>query len=116
MVVSVFSVVDSVFGVIVVVSWIVENAELDIEVVVVVFCVVGEVELNIGVVEVVSDVFEEVVLVELTGNSVVVVVVDPSSTIRLSISSVIPDFSPSSGCVINIFSSIFVFLLVSVSV
>jgi hypothetical protein len=91
MVVSVFSVVDSVFGVIVVVSWIVENAELDI---VFVFCVVGEVELNIGVVEVVSDVVEEVVLVELTGNSVVVVVLDPSSTIRLSISSVIPDFFP----------------------
>ena len=66
----------------------------------VVFCVFGEVELNIEVVDVVSDVVEEVVLVELTGNSVVVVVVDPSSTIRLSISSVIPDLSPSSGCVI----------------
>jgi hypothetical protein len=77
---------------------------------VVVFCVFEEVELNIGVVEVVSDVVKEVVLVELTGNSVVVVVVDPSSTIRLSISSVIPDFSPSSGCVTNIFSSIFLFL------
>jgi hypothetical protein len=77
------------------------EVELDIGVVVVVCCVVVEVELDIGVVEVVSDVVEEVVLVELTGNSVVVVVVDPSSTIRLSISSVIPDFFPSSGCVIN---------------
>ena len=99
-----------------VVFCVVGEVGLGIGVVVVVCCFVVVVELDIGVVEIVSDVVEEVVLVALTGNSVVVVVVDTSSTIRLSISSVIPDFSPSSGCVISIFSSIFVFLLVSVSV
>ena len=49
-------------------------------------------------------------LVELTGSFVVVADIYSLSTMRSSIASVIPDFSPSSGCVINIFSKLFIFL------